>query len=1428
MARRAWRWLTGLLVIGLVVSGLSLTAALPSTAMPRTSDPGGSSSTDPVPVADPRYEPADCASLTAEERSAPVPVARCFAVGLADTAGRTLQEASAPPITATSPAALQQAYKLPDGGEGMTVAIVDAYGYSTAEADLAVYRSYYGLPACTTANGCFTKIDQRGGTDYPPDNAGWSVETALDLDAVSSVCPRCNLLLVQGDSAGLDDLGTAVATAAGRPGVVAISNSYGVDGETSSATAFDRYYDHPGIAVTVSAGDTGNVQSWPATNPNVTAVGGTNLTRDSSTARGWTESAWGTVRGGPGGGSGCSLYEPAPQWQQSTATSCGARKATADISADADPATGIGVYNTVGQSGWSQYGGTSLAAPLIAGMYALAGTPTPDTYPASYPYAATSQFTDVTAGANGPCGTELCQAGPGWDGPTGLGTPYGVAGLTQGETGEIVGTVTDAESGDPLSGVTLRATATDSTDGPVFTATTGKDGHYDLHAPAGAYSVTASTFGYGSKTAAGVHVTVDEQVTNDVAMSRIATRTVSGTVTDASGHGWPVRARITLAGHPDQVVYSDPYTGRYSLSLPTGSDYTLHATAADLAGYLPADVPVDLTDGSGAATADIGLGIDRKTCYATGYGWAYDGTGTDFEGWKDKTPQHGWTVTDAKSNGQTWAFNDPGKANNHTGGSGNFAIVDSDYYKTGAGQDTSLVSPLIDLGGVDSPSIGFDTDYNGVGGQTGMIDYSIDGGLTWTNVWKKTSITSVRGHVDLPLPEAAGQSQVQVRFHFTGYAGAWWELDNVIIGRGRSCAATPGGLVAGVVRDRNTGDPLTGATVTSDADGAEFGVTTATPDDPNLPDGYFSLFTTRTGNAGFTATDGRYTPQKAGLGIAADGVTRHDFDLGAGHLTVDAASVELSGQIGQTKSTTSPSRTVTFGNDGTEPVHVKLEESEAGTTPMAENGRTVSGAPAMVLPADTSYAAPAAAAAKESAQTKDADSLEPAAAPWTPMADLPAPVMDNAVVSHGGKLYVIGGSSGSASYASVRVHDSAGGSWTSVADLPEPLNGTSAGFVGSTLYVAGGWNASGDTSRRTYAYHPADNTWARVADMPAALSVAGTAVLKGKLYVVGGCTTGGCTPTSKAVYSYDPAADSWATEPAYPSPVAFTACGGVGGEVVCAGGVNADADKPTTATFAWVPGTDTWTQRAALPVDAWGAASAVANGGLQVMGGAVNGGKSVTNQGFSYDVAADRWTALPNSNNSVYRGGAACGIYKAGGTTGGFKPVAYGETLPGYDQCGGDVAWLTEDTSEFDLAPGRTVTVRVTGDTTGITQPGDFAAVLDVGTDTPYTNDGVAVTMHVAPPASWGKVAGTVTDSGGAPVGGTVVQICGRWSQKKGCGPVSYTLRTDAAGRYGLWLDRSLNSLAVQVAKDGFKPQFRVVTINKGRTTTVDFTLDRL
>ncbi len=1396
-----------------------------------------------------RYKPADCATVTAAQRKSKVPIAHCFALGYTDKAGRLLSPNDGPPATALGPEDLQAAYNLPNGGEGQTVAIVDAFGYSNAEADLAVFREHYGLPACTSDNGCFKTVDQRGGQDFPADNPGWTIEAALDLDAVSSVCPKCNILLVQADSASFDDLGAAVDEAASE-GAVAISNSYGYDGEAADQTSYDHFYDHPGIAVTVSSGDTGNVQSWPATNPTVVAVGGTSLTRDDS-ARGWHESVWGSASGGDGAGSGCSLYEPRPEWQEGVDTTCSDHKATADISADADPATGLGIYNSAAAGGWAQYGGTSLSSPLMAGMYALAGTPTPDTYPVSYPYADTSNLNDVTDGANGSCGNKLCQGAPGWDGPTGLGTPDGVSALTQGETGEVAGTVTDSDSGDQISGATVTAKDAEGTE---FTATTGDDGSYDLHAPAGTYTVTASKFGYADKSVSDVQVTNGDTVTEDFSLTKQPTTTVSGYVTDASGHGWPMRAKITVDGHPGDSVYSNPYTGHYSLTLPKGSTYTLHAESADLPGYKAADVQVDLTrhlkadppsqklqpKGKAAPNADrtdVNLKVESATCTAPGYGYTYDGTGTDFEGWTGKDPQDGWTVTDGEGNGQTWAFNDPGNRGNLTGGSGNFAIVDSDNYGLGGQQDTSLVSPVTDLSGMDSPEIGFDTYYNGIANQVAEVDLSTDGGDTWNNVWKQTD--DVQGHVDIPISDAADQSDVRVRFHFTASWGWYWELDNVFIGN-RSCDAVHGGLVAGTVKDNNTKDAVNGATVTSQANSADFGVTAPTPDDANLADGYYWLFSSHTGSTKFQVAKGKYKLIKANVDVQADYVKHRNFTLKAGHLTVTPGSISVTERMGKAKN-----RTVTFGNDGTQSVHVKLSETDGGFTPMKGAHQTkASGAPKQVVKTKTSLAATTSAAkdapvfgnhsTKAPSLTLHGHKVQlrqasPSDAPWTDIADYPSAVMDNAVAHHDGKTYVLGGSDGTTAFSDARMYDPSAGSWTDLADLPETLNGASAGFVGNTLYVVGGWNSSGGASNHAYAYDPGSDSWTKLADMPGPVSGAGLAVLQGKLYVIGGCTTGQCVPATNSVYSYDPGSNSWSAEPDYPTKVAFTACGGVGGEVVCAGGVEADTNTSLTDTYALVPGASDWVKKKDLPMDSWAAASAAANGMLEVMGGAINNGAAVTNQGYAYHPDTDDWTALPNSNNAVYRGGGACGIYKVGGSTGGFSPVPFGEQLPGYDQCGGggDVSWLSENKTEFDVAPGQSVAVRVTMDSGAISQPGDYAATLNVATDSPYSSDGVDVSMHANPPKRWGKVAGTVSNADGDAIAGATVQICTMWSAARGCGPVSYTLKTDDAGHYQLWLNKGYNPLSIIAAKDGYQPKMQVTKVHKGQTTTVDFTLKK-
>ncbi|MGW5249497.1 S53 family peptidase, partial [Streptomyces sp. NPDC004129] len=261
--------------------------------------------------------------------------ARCFGVMKAHrtASGRMSPFTTGSPTTVGYvPSDLRSAYNLGStSGSGRTVAIVDAMNDPNAESDLATYRSAYGLPSCTTANGCFRKVNQNGqASPLPSADYGWAEEISLDLDMVSATCPGCHILLVEANSANTPDLMTAEDTAATTPGVVSVSNSWG-GSEDNTITAADSHFNHSGVAITASSGDSGYGASWPASSPYVTAVGGTSLSK-ASNSRGWTETAW------SGAGSGCSAYEAKPSWQHDSGC---AKRTVADVSAVADPNTGV-------------------------------------------------------------------------------------------------------------------------------------------------------------------------------------------------------------------------------------------------------------------------------------------------------------------------------------------------------------------------------------------------------------------------------------------------------------------------------------------------------------------------------------------------------------------------------------------------------------------------------------------------------------------------------------------------------------------------------------------------------------------------------------------------------------------------------------------------------------------------------------------------------------------------------------------------------------------------------------------------------------------------------------------------------------------------------------------------------------------------------
>ncbi|GGU73152.1 hypothetical protein GCM10010260_01000 [Streptomyces filipinensis] len=420
--------------------------------------------------------------------------ASCFAQRRTDIKQRLASALAAAAPSGLSPANLHSAYNLPTtGGSGMTVAIVDAYNDPNAESDLATYRSTYGLSSCTKANGCFKQVSQTGSTtSLPTNDSGWAGEEALDLDMVSAVCPNCSIILVEANSANDSDLGIAENEAVSL-GAKVVSNSWGGSESSSQTTEDTQYFKHPGVAITVSSGDSAYGAEYPATSQYVTAVGGTALTT-ASNSRGWSESVWHTSST-EGTGSGCSAYDAKPSWQTDTGCS---KRMEADVSAVADPATGVAVYDTYGGSGWAVYGGTSASAPIVAGVYALAGTPGSGDYPAKYPYQHTGNLYDVTSGSNGSCSTSyFCTATAGYDGPTGWGTPNGTAAFTAGSSSGNTVTVTNPGSQSTTTGssVSLQIQASDSAGAALTYSATGLPTGLSINSSTGLISGTASTAG---------------------------------------------------------------------------------------------------------------------------------------------------------------------------------------------------------------------------------------------------------------------------------------------------------------------------------------------------------------------------------------------------------------------------------------------------------------------------------------------------------------------------------------------------------------------------------------------------------------------------------------------------------------------------------------------------------------------------------------------------------------------------------------------------------------------------------------------------------------------------------------------------------------------------------------------------------------------
>ena len=459
---------------GAVLAALALAAALGVTTLQASADTVASSSYS-VPRA--------C-------RAPPPGAAACTAVRLGSVARAAAPLAGPAVAQYLTPQALHAAYSLPEQtpySSTQTVAVIDAFDDPTAEADLGVYDETFGLPACTSANGCFRKLNEHGQTSpLPPEEGEWATEISIDVQMVHAICQDCHVLLVEANSEEFTDLGAAV-NAAVKAGATEVSNSYGGPEEPALANLFSElnssYYEHSGVVITASSGDCGYLNEgcsgrpgtadFPASSPDVVAVGGTTLTKRKEV---WSSTVW------EGSGGGCSQIFTAAPWQSGVAnfaaTGCESQRLVADVAAIGNPNTGVEIYDSTPESpgaptGWGVWGGTSVASPIIAAEFALADGSHGVAFPAATLYSHlghSEDLYDVATGSNGVCGTDTsCQAAVGYDGPSGVGSPIGLGAFAS--AGSPVNTAAPAITGAAEEGQTLTETPGTWTNSPTTITT---------------------------------------------------------------------------------------------------------------------------------------------------------------------------------------------------------------------------------------------------------------------------------------------------------------------------------------------------------------------------------------------------------------------------------------------------------------------------------------------------------------------------------------------------------------------------------------------------------------------------------------------------------------------------------------------------------------------------------------------------------------------------------------------------------------------------------------------------------------------------------------------------------------------------------------------------------------------------------------------
>lgn len=1023
--------------------------------------------------------------------------------------------------------------------------------------------------------------------------------------------------------------------------------------------------------------------------------------------------------------------------------------------------------------------GTSMASPHVAGAVALLWSAAPSLV---REIDATRELLDMSA-----IDTEdlTCGGTPENNHVWGEGRLDALAAVDAANgrpAGILAGTVTDAGTGEPIADATISVTGAVARE-----RVTGQDGGYLVRLPAGEFTVTAAAFGYQDRTEP-VTIVEDETIEQDLRLAQVDHVTVSGRITDGSGQGWPMYAEITASGTPVRT-FTDPDTGAYTLALPAGETYSLTVTP-QYPGYAAASTTVEAT---GDRTVDLALAADQCAA-ASGYRspitigvlgdfrnalaevieaegvshgefeWGDDpsafdvivvnrGTDPGAEGFAQFLAD-----TDAAGTGvvflDNWSsfggFEGIAHLSQHTGnpseratGSASrsaelyYQVVEEHPILDGYEVGDQVVTDTTDDFKVYAYFDGYTGDGRKVIANAGNTEEGVVGGGIGVQQRDENRHALLSMHAaTVVLSPADNQPQHWVPELWTDDARQLFRNAlEWVSPTSFDCIPTGGGLVLGQALDANTGGPVAGATVAS-VDHPEIGATsTATPDDPQLADGFFWFLSPDTGEVAVTANARKYASATATVEVTAGAANPVDLALPAGQLAADKTELVATRRPGEPAE-----RTFTVTNTGTAPAALDLYERRGHRSPVtaaepASAGATVS---PRVVAADVAPSAPALLdlpAARPAPTASD----RPTAAPWTDLPDYPVTVMDNAMATVDGARYSFGGYTPGPLGGTTRdrgfVLDPETGRWHEIARMPQPRTKPEAVAIDGLIYVVGGWDDDSNATASTFIYDPAENTWSQGADMPAGRAAPGVAAAGGALYVVGGCTTGSCE-TADTVWRYHPDRDEWEVLPAYPHTTAWLGCGGLAGQVYCTGGSAGGA--PTASTYAYAPEEQAWTPRADAPYPSWGMAYAAADGRLVISGGATeaSGRGAVTNQGAAYHPGDDGWTDVEPANHPVFRSGSACGFAKVGGVTSSLQQVPTAEVHPDFAECDeADLPWLTVAPATATLAAGESVTVTVTLDPDQA-PAGVHTGGVGVRHQTPYDLHPVDATLTVREPVS--------------------------------------------------------------------------------------------